>query len=141
MLLRAILAPVRQAVRLSLVMAVAASALLLPVTTASAKTLDLTGIVDCGRSSGKRCDIGDTIGFRTKDLSGVTETIELDVSWIKADLEGTDQDDLFQFEVEEKPGGGYRVLRIVSSDETVRRQEEDDARNDYDEQEEEEQEE
>jgi hypothetical protein len=139
MLPRAILAPARRAVRFSLVMAVAASTLLSPAMSANAKTIGLTGIVDCGRSSGKRCNIGDTLSFRTKDLSGVTETIELDVSWIKEDLEGTDQDDLLTFEVEEKPGG-YQVLRIVSSDVTVRQQEEDDSRNDTDEQEEEQEE-
>ena len=122
--------------RAMIVSAVAASILLVPATGASAKTLDLTGTIDCGVRSGKRCEFGSKLILHTKDISGVEQAVELDVSWIKKeDLEGLEQDDYLRFEVEEKPGGGYQVLRIVSPDETVDSEEEDDSENDYDEEE------
>lgn len=133
-------APSRWAVRLGLVAAVAAAGSLAPVA-ASAKTLDIVGIVDCGLSSGHRCEIGDVLMLRTKDITGKLETVEIDVSWIKADLEGTDQDDFLRFELEEKPGGGYQALRIYDPDQRERAGEEDDVQNGQDADEEEEEEE
>lgn len=126
----------RRAARFGIVAAIAASALLMPTVSASAKTLDLVGTIDCGVRSGKRCEFGDKLILHTKDISGVEQAVELDVSWIKKeDLEGLEQDDYLRFEVEEKPGGGYQVLRIVSPDERTQQEEEDDSENDYDEEE------
>lgn len=131
----------RQARRVAAVAAVAAAFALAPAGSASAKTFDLVGTVDCGRASGERCEVGDTITLRTKDLSGVLETVEIDVSWIRRDVEGADQDDFLRFEVEEKPGGGYQALRTFEPDEQRRRAKEDDVQNGQHEDEEEEEEE
>ena len=109
---------VRRSTRALLVAAFAVSTLVMPATGASAKTLDLSGTIDCGLSSGERCTFGDKLILHTKDISGVAQGIDLDVSWIqKGDLEGLVQDEFLRFEVEEKPGGGYQALRLVRQDE------------------------
>src|SRR4051812_6566153 len=60
-----------------------------------AKTFGVTGTIDCGLPSGKRCTIGDTVTIRTSDISGSDENVAVDISWIKRffEEEDFDQDD------------------------------------------------
>ncbi|MFN0070772.1 MAG: hypothetical protein ACKVVP_04695 [Chloroflexota bacterium] len=89
------------------------AALLLELPAAGwAKDFELTGTVDCGRRSGQRCTIGDTLAIITEDLSGVKERVVVDVSWIQPIIRQReiDQDDTLCLEVGDRPDGGLRAI-------------------------------
>src|SRR5436190_5072341 len=86
-----------------------------PTTSSLGKDLELTGTVDCGLASGARCSIGDTLRLWTTDVDGTRRLVEIDVSWIRDQLGGIDQDDLLSFEVRDL--GDYRFQAIAIHDE------------------------
>src|SRR5688572_5616113 len=57
------------------------------------KEFALIGTVECGVPSGGRCDVVDTIGVLTDDVTGILARIVVDISWIREDLGGPRQDD------------------------------------------------
>jgi len=71
----------------------------------------LTGLVDCGRSSGATCSIGDTLVILSKD-SGNPVKITINVSWLK-DLPKLDQDDYVSIEIEKLPDGTFMALNLT----------------------------
>lgn len=89
--------------------------------TGQAKEYEIDGIVDCGKESGKRCDIGETIWLMTDDITGLDEKWEIDVSWIQSKLPTIDQDDQIKFQVEDKPGGGIRALGVIERQDPVKK--------------------
>ncbi|MCC6176960.1 MAG: hypothetical protein IT305_16745 [Chloroflexi bacterium] len=80
------------------------------------KEFDIDGTVDCGRSSGARCTIGDTLVLWTDDVSGERERVTIDVSWIEDKLAGLDQDDRIVLVVETLPDGTLRAIAIEGND-------------------------
>jgi hypothetical protein len=77
-----------------------------------AKEYEVDGIVDCGRSSGEGCSIERVLFLRTEHVTGRTERIRIDVSWIQDTLPQIDQDDRLLLLVEDVPGGGLRALSV-----------------------------
>jgi hypothetical protein len=89
----------------------------------------IQGTIDCGRASGARCEIGDTITVWTTDVSGERQKVTIDVSWIKNQLDQYDQDDLIYIDVRVMPDGTLQGLAISptgGADDTKRRVKEDD---------------
>src|SRR4051812_29278664 len=80
---------------------------------AFAKEIDVTGTVDCGRPSGKRCDIGDTLVLLTSDVTGELAPATIDITWIKDKLPGLDQDDEITLSVEVRPNGKLQALSVI----------------------------
>jgi hypothetical protein len=74
-----------------------------------AREFEVDGTADCGRKSGKHCDIDDTLALFTDDISGEPERIEFDVRWIKEYLDKVDQDDHVCIVAEDRGGGRYRA--------------------------------
>src|SRR5436190_18566175 len=83
-----------------------------PTTSSLGKDLELTGTVDCGLASGARCSIGDTLRLWTTDVDGTRRLVEIDVSWIRDQLGGIDQDDLMSFEVRDLGGGHFQAIAV-----------------------------
>jgi hypothetical protein len=79
-----------------------------------ANTFGVTGIIDCGLASGKRCTIGDTVTILTSDVTGADEKVVVDISWIKDyfEEEDFDQDDAICLEVDD---AGGKLRRRASS--------------------------
>ncbi|MFN8633984.1 MAG: carboxypeptidase-like regulatory domain-containing protein [Chloroflexota bacterium] len=82
---------------------------------AFAKDIDVVGIVDCGLTSGKRCDIGDTLVLVTDAITGEQAPVTIDVSWIKDKLPALDQDDEITLSVEILPSGKIQALSVISA--------------------------
>jgi len=86
--------------------------------TAEAKEFDVTGTIDCGARSGKKCDFtdwstGPVIGVLTEDISGTRERASIDASWVKNDLDDFDQDDFVWFTVQDNGGPNLQATGIV----------------------------
>jgi hypothetical protein len=84
------------------------------VRTIFAKEIDLTGTVDCGQRSGKRCSIDDTLVLLTDQVAGVLAPAKIDVSWIKGSLPALDQDDEVTLTVQILPNGTLQAVSIES---------------------------
>jgi len=87
----------------------------MPVT---AKEFDVTGTIDCGASSGHRCDFtdwetGPVIGVLTEDISGTRERVLIDASWVKHDLTDFDQDDFVWLTVRDGLGPNLQATGVV----------------------------
>ena len=88
------------------------------VDVAQARDFDVTGTLECGVRSGERCSFADwangpTIAVLTEDISGETQRVLLDASWVKDDLSSFDQDDWVWFTVREGLGPNLKVVGIV----------------------------
>lgn len=88
---------------------------------ASAREFGVSGIVDCGLPSGRRCGASDTLVIRTRSLSGDLERVAVDISWIARQLPELDQDDEISLEVETTPDGALRALRVIEPDGVAKR--------------------
>jgi len=103
--------------RIALLLAVVPLALSLYVAPVSAsKDFYVTGSLDCGVMSGQKCvlddwDDGPTIALFTEDISGVSERIEVDASWVRDHLMAFRQDDFVWFLVRD----GIRDLPTIVS--------------------------
>ena len=71
----------------------------------------LTGTVDCGRSSGAACSLGDTIVIVSMD-SGAPTKYTINISWLK-DLPALDQDDYISIDIEKLPNGVLQALNLT----------------------------
>lgn len=110
-------------VKPSLHMAILVTTLLLgivPVSTPAvlAKEFDVTGTLDCGIRSGRKCSFSDwatgpKIGVLTRDLSGNLERVVLDASWIRDDLTDFGQDDFVWFVVRDDAGPDLRAIAVI----------------------------
>lgn len=98
-----------------------ATLLIGPATIASAKEYDIAGTVDCGVRSGHHCSIGDTIVVLTDDLGGSKQPATIDVSWIKKQLPGVDQDDAIDLEVQDQPDGTIQAIGVQGEGDFVDR--------------------
>ena len=83
-----------------------------------AKEFDVTGTIDCGALSGRKCDFtdwdsGPVIGVLTEDISGTRERALIDTSWVKKDLTDFDQDDFVWFTVRDGIGPNLQATGIV----------------------------
>ena len=84
---------------------------------ALAKDFQLTGTVDCGRTSGQNCQFpdfftGPKVGFITADISGHRQRVELDGSWQRKELEDVEQDDFMRFTVRDDAGPGLIIVSV-----------------------------
>ena len=87
-------------------------------TVASAKEFDLTGTLDCGQRSGRKCQFADwstgpTMGVLTKDMSGNLERVVVDASWVRDRLTDFDQDDFVWFTVRDDLGPNLKITSVV----------------------------
>jgi uncharacterized protein YfaP (DUF2135 family) len=83
-------------------------------TPGQAKEFDVIGTVDCGLPSGRRCSLDDTLVLRTDSVSGESERVSIDISWIKRKLPSLDQDDEITLSVELLPNGTLKALSVIS---------------------------
>ena len=82
-----------------------------------AKEFEIDGTVDCGTRSGRDCPpLGDTLYVYTDDVTGELARIAVDISWIRNQLPGLDQDDRIVLLVEDRPGGGLQAVGVVNSE-------------------------
>lgn len=81
-----------------------------------AKEADVIGTVDCGRPSGRRCELGETLVLRTDSFSGTDELVTIDIRWILRELPSLDQDDEIILGVELLPDGKVRALSVISAE-------------------------
>ena len=84
----------------------------------AAKEFDVTGTIDCGALSGRKCDFtdwstGPVIGVLTEDISGVRERVLIDASWVKNDLTDFDQDDFIWLTVRDGLGANLQATGVV----------------------------
>jgi uncharacterized protein YfaP (DUF2135 family) len=79
-----------------------------------AKEIDLTGTVDCGQRSGKRCSLDDTLVLLTDQVAGVLAPAKIDITWIKSSLPALDQDDEVTLTVQMRPNGTLQAVSILS---------------------------
>jgi hypothetical protein len=64
------------------------------VALADDKELALRGLVDCGKKVETACDIKDAFFFWTSDITGVTSSVKVDITWIKPErIPAIDQED------------------------------------------------
>src|SRR5262249_54018345 len=83
-----------------------------------AKDFDVTGTIDCGALSGRKCDFtdwdtGPVIGILTEDISGTRERVLVDASWVKKDLNDFDQDDFIWLTVRDGLGPNLQATGVV----------------------------
>jgi hypothetical protein len=83
-----------------------------PAGMALAKEVDVVGTVDCGRRSGRACEIQDRLAVWTDSLSGERSRVTLDVSWVRSSLPALDQDDEIVAVVDVRPDGTLQVLSL-----------------------------
>lgn len=105
--------PLGRILALAVVLGLVAGQSLLGPPVARAKEIDVVGTVECGQRSGRRCDIGDTLVVLSDSLSGRRERVQIDVSWVRADLPALDQDDEVTVVVEFGAAGHLQALRVV----------------------------
>ena len=79
------------------------------------KEFTIVGTVDCGLPSGRRCTIDDVLRLWTSDVTGERARFTVDVSWVKNQLVGYDQDDAICVEVRAMPDGTLQALGISST--------------------------
>ena len=77
-----------------------------------AREFEIDGTADCGLKSGKHCSVGSTLAIWTENYSGEKERVEVDVRWIKDDLDKIDQDDYVCLVVEDRDGGRLRGVGV-----------------------------
>jgi hypothetical protein len=76
-------------------------------------SITLTGLLDCGATSGSTCIItGTTITIVSND-SGAPKSYTIDITWLSSGLGQVSQDDLLQFEIEQTPDGTLHALDIT----------------------------
>jgi hypothetical protein len=97
----------------SLAMLVGFCVVLTAVSQGQAREIEIDGTADCGLRSGRHCDVDNTLALWTDDISGNRERIEVDVRWIKDDLDKVDQDDRVCLVVEDRGGGRLRGLSVT----------------------------
>ena len=90
---------------------------------ALAKEYNIAGTVDCGLRSGQRCSIDSTVALWTEDISGSPQRVIVDVSWIRKQLPGLDQDEPIDLEVMDRPEamGGIQALGVTGEGSFVNR--------------------
>jgi hypothetical protein len=89
-----------------------------PTPVAATKEFDVTGTIDCGALSGRRCDLtdwdtGPDIGVLTEDISGTRERVLIDASWVRNDLSDFDQDDFIWLTVRDGLGPNLQATGVV----------------------------
>ena len=89
-----------------------------PAGVARAKDFDLSGTLDCGVTSGAECTFADwaagpTFGVLTDDISGTTQRVVVDASWVREDLTEFGQDDYVWFIVRDAVGKNLQVISVV----------------------------
>jgi uncharacterized repeat protein (TIGR01451 family) len=77
------------------------------------KEFVLVGTVDCGRTSGARCDIGVSVAVWTTDVSGYRQRVIVDLSWVQRQLDTYDQDDQISIEIRLMSEGTLQAISIV----------------------------
>ena len=77
-----------------------------------AREFEIDGTADCGLRSGKHCDIDNTLRLWTDDMSGERERVEIDIRWVKDDLDEIEQDDHVCLVVEDRGGGRLRAVSV-----------------------------
>lgn len=89
----------------------------------SAKEYNIAGTVECGRRSGQRCDIGNTLQLWTWDVNGRRQLVTIDVSWIRRKLPNLDQDEAIDLEVwdQSEATGGIRAVGVTGEGSFVNR--------------------
>jgi len=75
----------------------------------------IVGTVDCGLPSGRRCTIDDVLRLWTSDVTGERARFTVDVSWVKNQLAGYDQDDAVCVEVRAMPDGTLQAIGISAT--------------------------
>ena len=80
-----------------------------------AKNVDVIGTVDCGRPTGQRCNLDDTLVLLTDCLTGQLAPAVVDISWIKDKLPALNQDDEITLAVEALPNGKLQALGVISA--------------------------
>src|SRR5687768_2952537 len=81
------------------------------------KAFEIDGTVHCGTGSGRDCPaIGDTLFLYTDDVTGELARVAVDISWVRNQLSGLDQDDRIVLLVEDRPGGGFQAVGVVSAE-------------------------
>jgi hypothetical protein len=85
---------------------------------ALAKDFDVTGTLDCGAQSGRKCDFvdwdtGPTLAIFTEDISGDRLLFEIDASWIKDDLTDFGQDDFVWFVIRDDAGPMPVAIQVI----------------------------
>jgi hypothetical protein len=80
-----------------------------------AKEIDVTGTVDCGQRSGKRCSLDDTLVLLTDQITGELARATIDISWITKSLPALDQDDEIALTVQVLPNGTLQAVGVVST--------------------------
>jgi uncharacterized protein YfaP (DUF2135 family) len=73
-----------------------------------AREIEIDGTADCGLRSGRHCSIDNTLALWTDDVTGTHERFEVDIRWIKDDLDKIDQDEHVCIVVEDRGGGRLR---------------------------------
>src|SRR4051794_32865966 len=82
------------------------------VSQGQAREFEIDGTADCGLKSGKHCSIDSTLALWTENYSAEKERVEVDVKWIKDDLDKIDQDDYVCLVVEDRGGGRLRGVGV-----------------------------
>jgi hypothetical protein len=77
-----------------------------------AREMETDGTADCGLRSGRHCSIDSRLALWTDDISGEKQRIEIDVSWIKDDLDKVDQDDHLCLRVDDSYGSRPRAVGV-----------------------------
>src|SRR3954469_11473196 len=85
---------------------------LLAVGQGQAREFEIDGTADCGLKSGKHCSVDSSLALWTENYSGEKERVEVDVKWIKDDLDKIDQDDYVCLVVEDRGGGRLRGVGV-----------------------------
>ena len=85
---------------------------------ALARDFEVSGTVDCNRTSGENCKFpdfftGPQVGFITSDISGERQRIVLNGSWQRAELEDVEQDDFMRFVVRDDAGPGLTIVSVA----------------------------
>ena len=96
----------------SLAILIGVCILLSAVGQGQAREIEIDGTADCGLRSGSHCSIDSTLALWTDDISGEKERVEVDVRWIKDDLDKIDQDDHVCLVVEDRGGGRLRGVGV-----------------------------
>ncbi|MCC7106676.1 MAG: hypothetical protein IT307_16180 [Chloroflexi bacterium] len=108
----------RYATKLSLAVVALVVALQSAPSPALAKQFDVTGTLDCGVRSGRKCTFADwstgpTLGVLTRDFSGNLERVVLNASWVRDSLTAFDQDDFVWFTVDDQVGPMPQIISVV----------------------------
>src|SRR3954452_5420089 len=77
-----------------------------------AREFEIDGTADCGLKSGKHCSVDSTLALWTENYSAENERVEVDVRWIKDDLDKIDQDDYVCLVVEDRGNGRLRATGV-----------------------------